>query len=237
MNKKTYYKYKSFDNLEFLLDILLLERLYASHFRELNDPMEGIIRLRGDITSDIIQKWEHNLEENRICCFTTDAENKLMWAHYADGGRGCVIEFELPNEYKAQEINYSQKPRLNKAVLNETTAKEILFYKDRCWKYENEYRCISRERYIPIKVKKIIFGPRVSNDRMQLLTGILSCCKPDLQIEIIKGNGDSVFEQTHFTARLGQTYFLNGKTYDDCHDCLRLDSYRKQLLGHNRNNS
>ncbi|MGB8764645.1 MAG: hypothetical protein WCD07_07625, partial [Burkholderiales bacterium] len=32
------YKYRSFDNYEFLLDILINERLYCSIYKNLNDP-------------------------------------------------------------------------------------------------------------------------------------------------------------------------------------------------------
>ena len=41
------YKYKSLDNLMWILDIILNKRLYAAKYTELNDPMEGIFKHRG----------------------------------------------------------------------------------------------------------------------------------------------------------------------------------------------
>lgn len=36
------YKYRTIDNLEFFLDTLLNNRLYAASFKDMNDPMEGV---------------------------------------------------------------------------------------------------------------------------------------------------------------------------------------------------
>ena len=37
----TLYKYKSFENLAYFLDIIVRKRLYGATIKELNDPMEG----------------------------------------------------------------------------------------------------------------------------------------------------------------------------------------------------
>jgi len=36
------YKYRSLEQFEYVLDILLNERLYCSYYKDLNDPLEGI---------------------------------------------------------------------------------------------------------------------------------------------------------------------------------------------------
>lgn len=43
MEHKMLYKYKSVDNLEYLLDIIQNQRLYLADIEELNDPLEGLI--------------------------------------------------------------------------------------------------------------------------------------------------------------------------------------------------
>ena len=35
------YKYRSLEDFKKLVDILINKRLYASHYKDLNDPMEG----------------------------------------------------------------------------------------------------------------------------------------------------------------------------------------------------
>jgi hypothetical protein len=41
MTRKMFYKYRSLASLDFVLDILVNGRMFASSFESLNDPMEG----------------------------------------------------------------------------------------------------------------------------------------------------------------------------------------------------
>ncbi|EGR1265477.1 DUF2971 domain-containing protein [Vibrio cholerae] len=230
MKKKTFYKYKSLDNFEFLLDILLRERLYAGRFNELNDPMEGVIEVEKTVPKILEKEWERILSELRICCFTTDDENTLMWAHYANGGRGCAIEFELHDDYKPIKVSYAKKPVVNKSELTKEKAVEILRYKDKSWKYEQEYRCLTEEMFVPIIVKKLILGPRVPKSTVKLLEGILGCCKPDLRIYQQKGNGDAVFKGIPILQGGRRVYFRGSSENHDCPECKKVNSYRNRLL-------
>ncbi|EGR0111384.1 DUF2971 domain-containing protein [Vibrio vulnificus] len=230
MKKKTFYKYKSLDNFEFLLDILLRERLYASRFCDLNDPMEGVIEVEQTVPRELEGKWEAILNELRICCFTPDNENTLMWAHYADGGRGCMIEFELHDDYKPLEVSYAKKPIICKSELTTEKAIKILQYKDKSWKYEREYRCITSSMFVPITVKKVILGPRVPRSTFELLEGILNCCKPNLRLYQNKGNGDSVFKSISVSIGARRVGFRNQDGNSDCIECLKIEHYRGRLL-------
>ena len=40
-DNETLYKYRSLTNLKRLIEIVLESKLYASRYKELNDPMEG----------------------------------------------------------------------------------------------------------------------------------------------------------------------------------------------------
>ena len=43
------YKYRTLDDFQFVLDILVNKRLYAATFEEMNDPMEGFYTADPDI--------------------------------------------------------------------------------------------------------------------------------------------------------------------------------------------
>lgn len=227
MNNKTFYKYKSLSSFEFVLDILLRERLYASKYNELNDPMEGVIKVDGTIPDKLEERWKYILEDLRICCFTPDESNTLMWAHYADGGRGCAIEFQLLPSSKAIKVSYRQNPKISQNQLTTDKAIEILKYKESSWKYEKEFRCIVSETYVPISVKRLILGPRVQDSTAELLKGILQCCKPDLKVVQLKGKGDSVVERIPMTIGGGRVYYRESK---ECPKCLELGHYREQFV-------
>ncbi|EOV6324838.1 DUF2971 domain-containing protein [Vibrio parahaemolyticus] len=228
MNKNTFYKYKSLSNFEFVLDILLRERLYASKYSELNDPMEGVIKVDGTIPDDLEETWKNILEDLRVCCFTPDDSNTLMWAHYADGGRGCAIEFELLPSSEVVKVSYRNKPKVSKNQLTTDKAIEILKYKDSSWKYEKEFRCITSDTYVPIAVKKLILGPKVQASTVELLQGILRCCKPDLQVVQLKGKGDSVVERVQMIIGNKRVYYRESE--EECSKCLELGRYREQFV-------
>lgn len=148
--KTRFFKYKSLRNFEFILDIILKERLYAASYYELNDPMEGVIKVDSTIPKERESEWESFIEELRITCFTKDKENLLMWSHYGDGGKGCLIEFELLDGQKYHKVSYLKKPTINNLNFNAEKAFEILQHKDKPWKYEAEYRCIQKnENFLP----------------------------------------------------------------------------------------
>ena len=209
------------------MDILLRERLYASKYCELNDPMEGVIKADGLIPNDLEETWKNILEGLRVCCFTPDESNKLMWAHYADGGRGCVIEFELPPSLEVIKVSYRNKPRVSKNQLTTDKAVDILKYKDSCWKYEKEFRYITSDVYVPIVVKKLILGPRVPTSVAELLQEILRCCKPDLRVVQHKGKGDSVVQRPHVTIESKGIHYHKS---EGCSKCLELAHYREEFV-------
>ncbi|WP_230080111.1 DUF2971 domain-containing protein [Vibrio paracholerae] len=150
-----------------------------------------------------------------------------MWAHYADGGRGCVIEFELLQNSEPVKVCYRDKPKVSKNQLTKDKAIEILKYKDSSWKYEKEFRCITSDTYVPITVKKLILGPKVQASTVELLQGILRCCKPELQVVQIKGRGDSVVERVQMTISSKRVYYSES---EECSKCLELEHYREQLV-------
>lgn len=232
MTKKTFYKYKSIENFEFLLDIVLKERLYASHFSDLNDPMEGVVETEKSVSKNLEKEWEKIINDIRICCFTPDPDNTLMWAHYANGGRGCIIEFELTDENVPYKISYTQKPKIKESDLTQEKAIQVLQHKDKNWKYEREFRCLTQDKFIPIIVKRLILGSRVSDETVALLRGIISCCKPKLTVVQIKGKGDSLFKSFPVEVRTKRTYRTGLTKHDNCLECYQVNSTRNEFLNY-----
>jgi len=234
---KVFYKYKSLDNFEFLLDLLLRERLYAALHHELNDPMEGVVKIDGTVPKGKEQEWDSLLKTFRIACFSRDKDNTLMWAHYADGARGCVVEFELLDDHKVHDISYLKKPSLNNGNITRDKAKEILLYKEKPWKYEAESRCLVEggEVFLPIRVKSVRFGSRAERSRVDILKGILSLCKPEIDIRyrseqkmLAAFSVEMSKTRVHMQDRI--------RTQDYCPQCSEVRALQKMFINGGRNN-
>lgn len=99
----------------------------------------------------------------RILCVTEKYDNQLMWAHYADGHNGCVIEFEslyttkprlLREGYVRYHENLQPRSKPLDMLLYEETEEvrdlmisDVVFSKRTYWNYENEYRLMSFESF------------------------------------------------------------------------------------------
>ncbi|CAG34903.1 DUF2971 domain-containing protein [Desulfotalea psychrophila] len=175
------YKFRSLDNLEFVLDILLNQRLYCSSYDSLNDPLEGLFytiisprgnqkRVRQYKSIDDLPTFNSDL---KICSLSKSLEDIRMWSHYANGHTGVAIEIEF-SDYEADvtEVNYdSGLKKHGTTILAGATPNEVLSYKTEHWRYENEYRIIGQDEYYPIKgrVTAVYFGVRASDFHKDIL--------------------------------------------------------------------
>lgn len=81
-----------------------------------------------------------------VLCLTTNPDHKLMWAHYADGHRGFVLEFDTNNprfeltEEMHKVVYSSTSPTYNPVVGSQGWWK----VKSKDWGYEGEYRMTIR---------------------------------------------------------------------------------------------
>ena len=182
------YKFRSFENLEFVLDIILNERLYCAHFSGLNDPFEGIylavshyppVFLQRLGTQRIDRKSVCELSEvyetslfNRICSLSASIEDTRLWAHYADGHRGIAIEIDFSgNEDDLKLVRYPPKlKRYSNTILGTPFPDEILSQKTPHWEHEKEFRIMQSEPYYPVsgRISGIYLGLRISDQRMTL---------------------------------------------------------------------
>ncbi len=103
-------------------------------------------------------------------CLANDADNILLWSHYADGHEGYCLQFDKkpfenhttiwPLEVGYDAHNKFPPYREFVEVLDkggEELAKHVLGVKAKEWEYENEYRAfICKEENKKIYIKSLI---------------------------------------------------------------------------------
>lgn len=186
------YKYRSLANLEYVLDIILNQRLYCSTYPELNDPFEGIFEttLHQQHTYNKVEDFfDGKIDQIKICSLSSDLNDVRLWSYYADGHKGVVIEIDLSGIEKIlYEVYYSEKlPRgvspQEPCILVQgwTKPHDVLSQKTNHWKFESEYRiideskCLLEGKYFDIKgrIKAIYLGNRISDNHRELLHKIV----------------------------------------------------------------
>ena len=185
------YKYRTIDNLEFFIDIILNQRLFASQYTDLNDPMEGYYTYTtGALSKEVLNTIKSEKERLGICSLSKNSEIALMWSHYADGHRGVVIGIEIDhNKYKIEPIKYKGLPTLHDS--NTPNYKElaqlILTHKHNIWKYEEEIRIITRDnKFINVKIKNIILGKKMKYEKKEFIKSLVK--KLDSSIDVLESN-------------------------------------------------
>lgn len=175
------YKYRSLDSWEFLLDILINSRLYAATFNSLNDPMEGHFRYKSShIGYDLIEEIKHLKKQTRICSLSKTYYNDLLWAYYAGGHSGVVIDVTPNDMFDTFDVDYSGLASIRKDLHStQEIVREILTKKDSFWIHEEEARILSEEQFIPVTINKVILGRRISPANKSLVKKLLK--KLDIQ--------------------------------------------------------
>ena len=116
------YKYRSYQRLDFLFDIICNGFVHCSNYKELNDPFEGqFIHIEGGVTFPVtfppaIPRIErttksvnevYNSKKFKICSFSKTYDDVRLWSYYAEGHKGIAIEFEIPeNLYVFYPVSY-----------------------------------------------------------------------------------------------------------------------------------
>lgn len=164
------YKFRALTNLEHVADIFCNTRFYAAQFFELNDPMEGIYNFEEGTKAEYINKIDKEKKKLRICSFSYDFHNVLLWAHYADGFNGICIEVELNNwpDSEVAKVNYEPFS----PIFNDSHGQYAHFWpriifreKNSAWKYEKEVRVLTNQEYVSqpvVEIKAVLLGSRTS---------------------------------------------------------------------------
>lgn len=187
------YKYRSLENIEFVLDIIKNDRLYCSSYSELNDPFEGVFNSVFDALSytlpwtipltaklekfEEIQSIKGNLEVKhaKVCSLSKSLEDVRLWAYYADSHKGIVIEVDLP-EKDLFEVTYSPElAEFGDALEAKPSSTDVLSFKTDHWAFEDEFRIIQQDSYYSVagNIKSIYAGVRLSDFHREILKNLL----------------------------------------------------------------
>lgn len=186
--EQTLYKYRSFNNFENLVDILVNSRLYAASYNAMNDPMEGCYNFPDTYTQDEIEDLEIVIAKQKFCSLSASPNIDLMWAHYSNGNRGICIGVTFKATKKAGTacwVKYDGQPNLIHSCDNkkEDRARKILRHKSPCWNYEEEVRLFSNDGHlVDVEIKEIIFGKRADKQLKPLVEELAKKFQPNALI-------------------------------------------------------
>jgi Protein of unknown function (DUF2971) len=176
------YRYIPIENLWRLLEIVLLNRLHCATWDQLNDPLEGRFELsfagkRPEDHGRIVEHLESDRNTWRVSSLSKDPSHFLLWSHYANGHKGVAVEiwFE-PTNTDVTEIRYTPFSSIfGEDTDLKSTHRHMFEGKTPEWKYEAEWRVITKQKYYPLDapVKRILLGPKVEPERVKMLRDVL----------------------------------------------------------------
>ena len=160
------YKFRSFDQLDHIADILVSERLYCPLYHKLNDPFEGMCIVRGifefggrkirAIMSPDVDDFTapEDLSEKRLCSLSGSFSDVRLWSHYGGGHSGVAIEVNLDGfPSPVHKVTYNEGLRkFDQEVGDHPSITSILTNKTDHWQYEDEYRIFSTEPLLALQV-------------------------------------------------------------------------------------
>jgi hypothetical protein len=192
MAAQTLYKIRSLDNWKFVLDIIVNSRLFAAPFESLNDPMEGRYYYFGDTVSSAYQKalYQSKLRRN-ICSLSGRSDSTLLWAYYAGGHTGVAFGVQLPapkprgHNMEVRPVRYDSGVHIGPQQASQSPDKialEILTQKQLPWKHEHEVRVFTKNTFVPVNLKELVFGCRISAADEELLRELVKKWHPKIRI-------------------------------------------------------
>lgn len=182
------YKYRSLYDLKRFIDIFINRRLYAAKYLELNDPMEGQFRFDINLPSNIRHEISLERASKRICSFSKDGNNGLMWSLYADSHKGCVIKLKVTSKSgKLYEVRYTQTlPFISKVTDTVNIVDSILTTKSQPWEHEKEIRWIGlnpQSSFVKIKIEEVNFGIKVSKSDFSFYKKLINSIDPRIVVK------------------------------------------------------
>ena len=182
----TLYKYRGLQSFKFLVDIFLKSRLYAAPYSDLNDPMEGqyLLSPSGSIDADMEKMLNSEKDRFRICSFSRNPDNQLMWAHYAEGHRGLVLGVDIREaDCEVRDIIYEGPLNVGWHNFDSQAPLQVLSRKLSAWEYEEEVRAfVKNQFFVSVEIKEIFLGSRMSNQDKSLVKALCSRTCPDVPI-------------------------------------------------------
>lgn len=182
---------------------LVDNKIYAPTIKELNDPSENSVNdelilnfykniSKIDSLYDDLVKMKDMFSNMGIYSLSKDYNSHLLWAYYASGHTGFVIEYDLDLLYNSfqyidwntmcylVEVNYSNKvPKIKNPLHLRRITKNMdilplyLGNKSKYWRHENELRLVLEKRglieYDYQAVTAIYFGCKMEKSEMNYI--------------------------------------------------------------------
>ena len=190
-----FWKYRSLKNMEYVLDILINNKMYLPRFHELNDPMEGsFVTLQNTHYDKNPENYKRITQEvieykNKygVLSLSSESKNLLMWSHYADAGKGIAIGI-IEKETRGHNVQYISEDVLLAPDDDPVNfARYALVHKRREWKHEKEYRILhefyedygmprpsqaENRFYKSFDIVEICLGPKISPENKNIISKI-----------------------------------------------------------------
>jgi hypothetical protein len=159
------------------------------------ESMEGGAEtVEADLEKTKVEIYKRLDDNFGVLSLSESPYSKLLWAHYADGDRGYLLEFDANHPWfwqKKQEddgFRHLRKVRYTESrdakYLMELNDDDVLYTKDREWEYEMEWRIIQSFNAASVKTGTI---DRYGKDVLlfaippECLTGVIAGFRADAQ--------------------------------------------------------
>jgi len=194
MKTKTLYKYRPLDNWKFILDILINNRLHASPFHSLNDPMEGRYFYYDRSVSEGFRRaiYEGKVQYN-ICSLSLTKQNTLLWSYYAGGHKGVAFGVRVLQKRnlrsETRNVTYDNGVYVGGGVKRRDpteVALEILTQKQMAWDHEKEVRVFVEGSFVSVELVEMVLGCKIEPGDEELLKRIALQLHPNLRIKKMK---------------------------------------------------
>ena len=206
--------YESEKGLQYLVSLLKSGSMKFTSPAEFNDPFDCCSTL---FSEELENSLPHDMADhiNRsqqlilsksagVACFTTKANNMLMWSHYGDQHRSVCVGFDS-DELEGNVVRNSEgnplHHKLEKVGYVNTRASEgnmgVYYHKSPCWRYEDEYRLISSwKKGEPMwgpgvwgisetSIREVVLGARMRPETKEEVIALVRSISPHVSIKFI----------------------------------------------------
>lgn len=188
-----YYKFRSLQNLRWFIDIIMNERLFASRYSKLNDPMEGVF-ITNEGCRHILDLLKTKKYKTRICSLSNNCLDNRLWSYYADSHKGCCIEVSPKNKtIQPEEMHYViSLPN----IYEDVDGTVLLSHKSKQWEFEDEVRFFTKRCWFNVIIHRVIFGIRVSKQDYNFYSDLISRINPKIDVcQLKEENIEDGFEE------------------------------------------
>ena len=234
-----------FTSSKFALRALRDRRLKIARINELNDPFQLCASDFSDAGARTkLEAFKNQANERYgVICFCENYHDPVLWSHYADGHRGVVLVFEIPDEqairvgYQPERFKLDVDAAIQRGGFDEADLNRLISTKFSSWSYEKEIRMMCRLHdhfcQIDSKGKKVYFESlsleSFGVDALKLvglIRGVRCDLSPaDIASELLAVDTlpvqDTRLDASSFQIIAGETYPVNGvRSFSAC--CFRV---------------